>query len=139
VVKDGPVKVIGGMLVRRLLGRPMLGRLMLGRLMLGRLMLGRLMLGVAMLLSRELGREGLGRARLGRARLGRLTVCKLTLGRMEGVGKPVGTRVETKALGMMLRGTTTAVAVAIAGFVANMDCKTLTTAGKAGKGEKSVV
>lgn len=110
MVKDGPVKVIGGMLVTRPLGR---------------LMLGRLMLGVAMLLGRELGRT---------------TVRKLALdGTTVGTERLVGTRVETKALGMMLTGTTRAEAVAMPGFVANMDCKTLTTAGKAGKGEKSVV
>lgn len=130
MVKDGPVKVMGGMLVTRPLGRLKLGRLMLGVAMLLGRELGRTMLGVARLFSRELGRD----------RLGRPTVRKLALdGTMVGRERPVGTRVETKALGMMLIGTTTAVAVAMAGFVANMDCKTLTTAGKAGKGEKSVV
>lgn len=138
VVKDGAEKVtlrgrmlVGGLTVKRLLG----GLIVVGRA-LGRTRLGRTRLGRLMLVGRTLGRTRLGRTRLGRPLLRKLTL----VGTMAAVGRLVERRVgERRALGRMLTGTTTAVAVAMAGFVANMDSRTLMTAGKAGKGEKSVV
>lgn len=148
----GRLRVDRLIFVERVLGRTELGIAMPGGLRVGRLRVDRLKLGklrVDRLRSvwRVLGRTMLGVVMLGRLRVGRLRVGTTVLGtttpgaRMVAPPEPIMSPATKDRIsdGMAPTGTTTAVAVATAGFVTKMDCRMLTTAGMAGKGEKRVV